>query len=98
MAEPLPCIGRAHTFGRTAANRYWRKRLTQLEVGAVVDVLLDCGDVVRTTLRYRVTPGHLVRCQVWVEGIVGSYATGRVRPAGGWRRAIAWHAEVARAA
>lgn len=98
MAEPLPCIGQAQAFAPTRANRYWRKRLTQLEVGAVVDVLLDCGDVVRTTLRYRVAPGSLVRCQVWVVGIVGSYATGRVRPAGGWRRAIARHAEVARAA
>lgn len=57
--------------------------LIRLEIGDSVDVLLDDGRIVRTTVRGPVADlsGHY---SAWVEGITGSYALHRIRRAGGW--------------
>lgn len=83
----LPLVGMVSEFGSTKLSEYWREKILGLSEGTVVDVRLDSGRVVRTTLRARITKAQ-VRVMCWVVGIVGSYATGRVRPKGGWDREI----------
>lgn len=87
----LPVVGRGPRHRATGSARRWRDRVMALPVGAPVDVLLDSGHIVRTSLRF--APQHrwegwLRRAdlQVWVTGITGSYADGRIRPADGWWR------------
>lgn len=63
----------------------WSARLCALAVNADVDVLLDSGEIVRTTLRGLRDDGP-DRPRVWVVGIVGSYHASRIRPADGWWR------------
>ncbi len=81
----LPVVGTGPKHAETRARRVWLGRIAALPVDAEVDVLLDDGMIVRTTLRAgldRMT-GLAV---VWVHGIPGPYAAGRVRPANGWWR------------
>ena len=86
----LPVIGHGPDHAKTEVAARWLRRLRALELGALVDVLLDDGRVVRSSLRVPVPSDHDgPRCLCWVVGIRGSYAAGRVRPAGGWRRQLA---------
>lgn len=87
----LPVVGHGPRHHTTDAARRWRDRVMALPVGAPVDVLLDSGHIVRTSLRLaqrRHREGWRRRAdlQVWVAGITGSYADGRIRPADGWWR------------
>ena len=83
-------VGHGPKFHTTNLSRTWRGRLSALGIGSSVDVLLDNGDIARTQIRAlsKDAAGRVNgnRCCVWVEGIVGSYAAGRVRPADGWWR------------
>lgn len=83
----LPVIGMVSEFGSTRLSDYWRPKLIGLRAGTVVDVRLDNGRIVRTKLRANINKVD-ARFTCWVDGIVGSYATGRVRPQGGWDREI----------
>jgi len=90
MSAPT-IVGHGPPFERTTKPlRAWRARLEALAPGAEVDVLLDNGEIVRTTMRgtrLREMARHRTpQLQVWVHGIVGSYAASRIRPAGGWWR------------
>lgn len=86
----LNVVGSGPKFHSTSLAKRWRDRLSGLAVGGEVDVLLDDGRIVRTRIRglRKDGDGRLdgSRCCVWVEGITGSYAAGRVRPADGWWR------------
>lgn len=86
----LPVVGLGPQYARTDASPAWRRRLSGLAVGEEVDVLLDDGRIVRTTLRAVDRDGLLERAGpwwvVWLVGFGASYAAGRVRPAGGWWR------------
>lgn len=89
IGAELPVIGLGPTFAKTEVPARWMARLRALELGALVDVLLDDGRVVRSRLRATVPTDHNgPRCLCWVIGICGSYAAGRVRPAGAWRRQL----------
>lgn len=77
--------------GYTQLTRRTRDDLLTLQVGDVVDVLLDSGDIVRTTVRHvptRCTPrrSKYAGWSGWAVGLSSSYALGRFRRAGGWRR------------
>lgn len=82
----LPLVGRGPSHHSTDATKAWRDKMAALGAGALVDVLLDDGRIVRTKLRWPVTDASQNRFTCWVEGIQGSYALGRVRPADGWWR------------
>lgn len=86
----LPIIGHGPAFWTRALPSRWRRQLSQLRPGDIVDVLLDDGRIVRSALRaVRLNARGTVdanRCSVWVDGIVGSYAAHRVRPVNGWWR------------
>ena len=71
----------------TKASEYWREKLTGLREGAIVDVRLNDGRVIRSKLSASINKVQAYET-CWVNGIVGSYATGRVRPQGGWDREI----------
>ncbi len=84
-ASDLPVIGRGPSYRPCKLERAWARKLEALDIGATVDVLLDDGRIVRTTIRAMTRPVD-GRCSMWVEGIAGSYAVARVRPEGGWAR------------
>lgn len=77
----LEVVGRGPEFSRGRADRRGARDLVQLRPGDVVDVLLDDGRIIRSTLRVGVSiDAHLA----FIEGIVGGYSVGRVRPKGGF--------------
>ena len=84
--------GRVYSrHGYTQLTRRTRDDLLSLQVGDVVDVLLDSGDIVRTTVRHAPTRCTWRRSKYagwsgWAVGLSSSYALGRFRRAGGWRR------------
>lgn len=83
----LPIIGTVPPNGNTYVSDYWREKLTGLREGAIVDVRLNDGRVIRSKLSASINKVQAYET-CWVNGIVGSYATGRVRPQGGWDREI----------
>lgn len=82
----LPVVGHGRPHRTTAARRVWLDRLNALAVGDAVDVLLDDGRIVRTAIRVAgaTSIGRPETAMVWLRGISGGYAAGRVRTAGGW--------------
>lgn len=81
----LPVVGHGQEHHTTDVSTYWRRKLGALAAGDIVHVLLDDGRIVESTVRWLRLPIS-DRCCVWVHGITGSYAAGRVRTPGGWRR------------
>lgn len=81
--------GPVHTPVKKALGR-WYKPLADLSVGDEVDVLLDDGRIVRTTVRIALLRQYhgdrRPQPQIWVTGITGSYASSRIRPVDGWWR------------
>lgn len=77
----LVVVGTGPSFTRGRASRVAAEALGPLDVGAPVDVLLDDGRIVRSTLRARVSRTAEL---AFIEGIVGGYHVGRVRPRGGF--------------
>jgi len=84
-AIDLPIVGHGPPHHRTDVSGYWRRKLATLYPGDAVHVLLDDGRIVEGVIRGLRLP-VTDRCCVWVHGIRGSYAAGRIRTPGGWRR------------
>lgn len=81
----LPVVGHGPKHHSTDTSPYWRRKLGALDPGDIVHVLLDDGRIVEGVIRGLRIPVN-DRCSVWIGGIRGSYAAGRVRTPGGWRR------------
>lgn len=77
----LTFVGQGPRFSRGRADRVAVNDLVGVNVGDLVDVLLDDGRIARCALRAPVQQGHSL---AFVKGIVGGYAVGRVRPMGGF--------------
>lgn len=58
-----------------------RAKILALEVGEGVEVLLDNGEIVRSTVRHPARVQTPAQAMIWVEGISGGYAASRCRPA-----------------
>lgn len=63
-----------------------RAKILALQIGDGVEVLLDNGDIVRSTIRHPTSVQTSRQASAWIEGVSASYAASRCRPAGwAWR-------------
>lgn len=64
-----------------------RRAIEAMRVGDPVDLLLDGGTIVRSTVRHPMTTstGRHKQRSVWVAGVSSSYAAARARPPGGFQ-------------
>ncbi len=86
LGEDLEQVGTGPTFRAfdwTMTAEATRRQILELGAGDGVEVLLDDGRIVRSTVRHAAVerPWHTL---IWIDGITGGYSAARCRPAG-WR-------------